>query len=177
MYVILIVILICIFVFMYKNYKNNLALIVISLNNIEEKINSTLIKRFELLKDAEKSIKQIIKTDKEIFQNLEKLNSCKSNMLEFDRKLLVYINEFYLIYDKYKKLQKNEDFQKIFFAISNTEDLLNAYKEFYNDYTQKYNSIISNFPINIISFFRKRKQKSFFDKKSINDSDFNDFKY
>ena len=38
-----------------------------------------------------------------------------------------------LIKDKYKELNKNEDFQKISFSIDETEDLLNAYKEYYNN--------------------------------------------
>ena len=68
-------------------------------------------------------------------------------MMELDKKLLVYINEFYLIKDKYKKLKKSEEFNKVFISISETEDNLNAYKEYYNDTIQKYNKLIKTFPI------------------------------
>ena len=89
----------------------------------------------------------------------------------------MYINEFYLIKDKYKELNKNEDFQKISFSIDETEDLLNAYKEYYNNNVTKYNKLIKRFPISIISLIKRRKEKLFFDKKNSSDDDYNDFKY
>ena len=97
--------------------------------------------------------------------------------MELDRKLLIYINEFYLINDKYKKLKNHDEFQKIVYRIEETQELLNAYKDYYNNVASKYNKLIKVFPINIISFIKRRKQKSFFDKKSLNDQDYNEFKY
>ena len=177
MILIVITLVICLIVFMGVMYHDKLSFLNIKLKNIEEKINSTLIKRKSLIQDSETIIKEVLNTDKQIYENLTEINNQSINMMELDRKLLIYINEFYLIKDKYKKLQNNENFKQIAYAINETEDKLNAYKEYYNDNAAKYNELIQKFPLNIISFFKKRKEKNFFDQKSINDNDYNDFKY
>ena len=50
-------------------------------------------------------------------------------------------------------------------------------KEYYNDTIQKYNKLIKTFPISIVSLFKRKKEKLFFDQKSMNDSDYSEFKY
>lgn len=177
MTLIIIVLILSIVLFIYNIYHDKLTFLSIKLKNIEEKINSTLIKRKELIKDSEKIIKDITKTNKQIYEGLENLNNSNVNMMELDRKLLIYINEFYLIKDKYQKLQKNEDFQKIAFKVTETEDLLNAYKDYYNNQASKYNKLIKSFPVVFTSLIKRRKEKLFFDKKSLNDNDYNEFKY
>lgn len=155
---------ICLIIFIYSLLKDKILFLNIRINEIEEKINSTLIKRKELIKDSEKLIKKILNTDKQIFESFSDINEKKMNMIKLDRELLACINEFYLIKDKYKKLKNNEEFQKITFAINETEDLLNAYKNYYNNVAEKYNNFISKFPINIAAFIKGKKQKEFFDK-------------
>ena len=129
------------------------------------------------MQESESIIKETLGTNKQIYENLNDLASSDINMMELDRNLLVYINEFHLIKDKYKKLQGIEEFESIVFAINETEDKLNAYKEYYNDAAKEYNKLIKKFPQVIITFLKRRKEKEFFDKKSISDSDYNDFKY
>ena len=86
------------------------------------------------------------------------------------------MNEFYLIKDKYEELQKSDDFKKIAFMLAETEDLLSAYKDYYNDNASKYNKVIKCFPVCIISLLKGRKEKLFFDSKNSSDNDYNDFK-
>ena len=177
MIIVIIVFILCLIIFIYSIYNNKLSFLNVKINTVEEKINSTLIKRKELIKESEKIIKETLNTDKEIYQGLGELSNSKIDMMELDKKLLVYINEFYLIKDKYKKLKKSEEFNKVFISISETEDNLNAYKEYYNDTIQKYNKLIKTFPMSIVSLFKRRKEKLFFDQKSMNDSDYSEFKY
>lgn len=177
MVLVIIVLIVSIMFFIYNIYHDKLTFLNIKLSSIEEKINSTLIKRKELIKDSEKIIRNITKTNKQIYEGFEEVNEKETSMMELDRKLLVYINEFHLIKDKYQKLQKDDDFQKIAFKINETEDLLNAYKDYYNNNASKYNKLIKRFPVIITTILKRRKEKLFFDKKSSNDSDYNDFKY
>ena len=174
---IIITLVICILLFIYVIFKDKFSFINIKINNIEEKIKSTLIKRKNLLEESQEIIKKTLKTNKEIYIDFEELNNPNLSMIELDRALLIHVNEFYSIVEKYKKLNKNEDFKKIIYSIKETEDLLNAYKEYYNEVSSKYNKLISIFPINILSFIKRKKKKDFFDKKSINDNDYYDFKY
>ncbi len=177
MAIIIVTLIICIVLFLWALYRDKLLFIKVKLENVEEKINSTLIKRRALVQDSEKIIKNVLDTDKQIYENVSDLSNPNISMMELDRKLLVYINEFYLIKDKYKKLQNSDEFQTIAFEINETEDKLNAYKEYYNDTALKYNKLIKSFPQNIISFIKRIREKEFFDKKSISDSDYKDFKY
>ncbi len=176
MAIIIVVLVIGIIIVLYNIYHDKLSFVISKLNNIEEKLKSTLLKRKELIKDAEELIKEKLKTEKNIFDGLENLKD-NANMMELDRKLLIYIGEFHLIKEKYTKLNKDENFQKIAFAIAETEDLLNAYKEYYNDNASKYNKIIKTFPLIISTILKRRKERLFFDNKSIDDIDYSDFKY
>lgn len=162
MLVIIIALVVAMLIFVFYVYHSKINFLNTKINTIEEKINSTLIKRKELLSDSESIIKQTINTNKTIYEGFDKVIS--NNMIEFDRKLLIYMKEFYLIKDRYEELQKNEEFQKLSFALNETEDLLAAYKTFYNDSAQKYNKLISSFPLIIISFITKNKKKQFFDE-------------
>ena len=175
MIIILVVVIVSIILLLYNIFHDQINSILIKLYKVEEKINSTLLKRKELIKDAEILIKEKLGTEKEIFEEFDKLNN--NNMMELDRKLLIYIGEFHLIKNKYEKLSNDENFQKIAFAINETEDLLNAYKDYYNDCASKYNKLIRKFPIIFITLIKRRKEKLFFDNKSISDDDFSDFKY
>ena len=48
--------------------------------------------------------------------------------------------------------------------------------EYYNDNITIYNSLLKKFPSNIIATFGKYKEKLFFDRKDMNDDDYDDFK-
>lgn len=156
-------IVVCVLLIIYKSYKEKFKLLNIKINNIEEKLNSTLIKRRELIKDSEEVIKDVIKTKKEVYEGITELNDSNLSMIELDRKLIVYINEFHLIEDRYKKLRNDKKFQKIYFSINETEDLLNAYKSYYNKTIEEYNKLINKFPIIILAKLKGKKQKLFFD--------------
>ena len=176
MLVIIVILVVGILFILYNIFHDKICFLDIKLDSVEEKINSTLIKRKELLKEAEKIIKDKLKTDKEIFQGFNELNT-NMNIVKLDRKLLVYVSEFHLIKEKYDKLNDDENFEKIAFSINETEDLLNAYKDYYNNYASKYNKAIKSFPIILFNLIKRRKEKPFFDNKSMNDSDFDEFKY
>ena len=176
MIAIIIILVIGILLIVYNIFHDKICSLDIKLDSVEEKINSTLIKRKELLKEAEKIIKEKLKTDKDIFVDFDELNN-KMDIVKLDRKLLVYVGEFHLIKEKYDKLNDDESFEKIAFSISETEDLLNAYKDYYNNYASIYNKTIKSFPIILFNLIKRRKEKLFFDNKSMNDSDFDEFKY
>ena len=176
MILVIITLILCIITFLISLYNQKYNFINIKLKNVTEKINSILIKRKKLLEDSEQIIKNELNTKKDIYENFRDLNEERLDMIKLDRRLLVYINEFHLLIDKYKNLQLNSDFEKISFSICDTEDKFDAYKEYYNDIILEYNKIIKLFPFSILSIIKGRKEKEFFDKKNINDNDYNDFK-
>ena len=148
----------------YLIRKDKLNFIEVKIDTTEEKINETLIKRREILKDAEIKIKEIVKTKKKVFENLDKLSKEKNDMFELDKKLLLYKKEFYLIFDKFEELKGNEEVNKIAFSLGETSDQLETYKNYYNKYAEKYNKYISSFPIILTNLFARRKKLEFFDE-------------
>ena len=78
---------------------------------------------------------------------------------------MTYVNEFYIIGSRYKKLKDDVKYQKLYYDILETEDLINAYKEYYNETAIKYNKLINSFPYVIIYKIKGKKTKLFFDRK------------
>lgn len=163
MQVLIVGIIVCLIIFTYKIYHYKIIFINVKLNSIEEKLKSTLIKRKELIKDSEILIKEILGTNKKIYENFEDTINY-NNLIELDTKLSVSINEFYIIKDKYNKLQNNDDFLKLAFAINESSDQLYAYKNYYNKITKEYNKLIKKFPVILFSIFKGRKKKLYFEK-------------
>ena len=154
MSLVLIVLILAILIYFYSSYKNKLKILNININIIEEKLNSNILKRKELLKDSEILIKDITKTKKEIYTNFDILNE-KLNMFELDSKTLSFLNEYNMIKEKNDKLNKNADFLKLNFNIEENEDDINAYKIYYNKSIEEYNKLVPN-----------KKKKNFFNLKT-----------
>ncbi len=154
MIVVLIILILSVLYYFYSAYKNKLRILNININIIEEKLNSNILKRKELLKDSEILIKDITKTKKEIYTNFDILNE-KLNMFELDSKTLSFLNEYNMIKEKNDKLNKNADFLKLNFNIEENEDDINAYKIYYNKNVEEYNKLVPN-----------KKSKNFFNLKT-----------
>ena len=81
MTLIIVTLIICIIIFFCATYHDKIVIILNKLDNIEEKINSTLIKRRTLLQESEDTIKEILNTNKQIYENLSDLNSSDISMM------------------------------------------------------------------------------------------------
>ena len=154
MIAVLIVLILSVLYYFYSAYKNKAKILNINIKTIEEKLNSNILKRKELLKDSESLIKEITKTKKEIYTNFDILNE-KLNIFEMDSKTLSFLNEYNMIKEKNDKLNRNSDFLKLNFTIEENEDDINAYKSYYNKNVEEYNKLVSN-----------KKNKNFFNIKT-----------
>ena len=154
MIAVIIVLILSVLYYFYSAYKNKVKILNINIKTIEEKLNSNILKRKELLKDSESLIKEITKTKKEIYTNFDILNE-KLNIFEMDSKTLSFLNEYNMIKEKNDKLNKNSDFLKLNFTIEENEDDINAYKIYYNKNVTEYNKLVSN-----------KKSKNFFNLKT-----------
>lgn len=154
MIAVIIVLILSVLYYFYSAYKNKAKILNINIKTIEEKLNSNILKRKELLKDSESLIKEITKTKKEIYTNFDILNK-KLNIFEMDSKTLSFLNEYNMIKEKNDKLNRNSDFLKLNFTIEENEDDINAYKIYYNKNVEEYNKLVSN-----------KKNKNFFNLKT-----------
>ena len=60
--------------------------------------------------------------------------------------------------------------------LTEIEDNLTYYEEYYNSNITEYNKLVRTFPSNLIAMVNRYKEKPFFDGKDMTDDDVNDFK-
>lgn len=172
---IVIVVLILCFLFISIIY-NKFQDYIIKINEVEGKIDETLRNKFDSILQMNNIIKESIKTNKIIVDDISKLKDKKISSFELDRKLSDSLNKINFIKSQYNELKGNEKLNKLSYEIDEMDEALDAYKKFYNEKIVSYNKLIRIFPYNIIGKILKYKEKTFFDGKNMNDDDIKDFK-
>lgn len=172
-----IIVIICVIVSLYVYYYNKIQDLIIRINEVENIIDTSLRNKYDYLN---KSISIIKGNDKElkseIFDEMVKLRARKISNFDLDRKLLAAYNELDSITSNNKELKESEELLKIKNNIEEIDDNLNNYRQYYNDNITEYNRIIKTIPTSIIAKIHKYQEKLFFDRKNMNDDDYNDFK-
>ena len=148
---------------------------IIRIKEVEGKIDDTLRDKYDNLLKINNIVKEKIKTDKEIVDDLEDIKTDEKSSFEIHRLLKDSFNKLDFIKKQYKELN-TEDVNKLFFEINEMDESLNAYIKYYNENIVEYNKYVRKFPFNIIGIILKYKEKAFFDNKDLNDENIKDFK-
>lgn len=149
---------------------------IIKIQEVESYIDNCIRDKFDLLSKSINVIKGNTKIEEEIFPEIIKLRSRRLSSFELDRKLVEPLNEFYRIKEEHEELTKINSFIEIDVKLSEIEDNLISYKEYYNENITKYNKLVKSFPSNIVGIICKLKKKTFFDGKNMDDEIDDDFK-
>lgn len=171
-----IIIFICIIVAFYTYLYNKFQDIIIRINEVEATIDTNLRNKYDLLNKSISIIKGNVEIDNEVFDEIIKLRSRKISNFDLDRKLILAFNEFNGLKAKYKELNESEELNKIENEINEIDNKLIIFREYYNDNITNYNRMVKSFPTKIIALINKYEEKLFFDRKDMNDDDYNDFK-
>ena len=156
----IIIVLACAIAVFYATIYNKFQEYIIRINEVESMIDTYLRNKYDLINKSIPIIKGNIKSEKEIFGEIVKLRSRKIGNFELYRILTKASNELNELRTEYNDIDIKID---------------NAI-EYYNDNITIYNSLLKKFPSNIIATFGKYKEKLFFDRKDMNDDDYDDFK-
>lgn len=171
-----IIIFICIIVAFYTYLYNKFQDIIIRINEVEATIDTNLRNKYDLLNKSISIIKGNVEIDNEVFDEIIKLRSRKISNFDLDRKLILAFNEFTGLKTKHKELNESEELNKIENEINEIDNKLIIFREYYNDNITNYNRMVKSFPTKIIALINKYEEKLFFDRKDMNDDDYNDFK-
>lgn len=161
--------LIIFYITLYNRFQNY----IIRINTVEKDIDNTLRNKLDLLT---LTIKIINNNIKEVKLEEPDFKKAKLSNFDLDRKITNLINDLVQLKDKHSKLNNNDNFNKAWFDLNETDEQLTAYKSYYNDNIIKFNKLIRMFPSNIIGKIARFKEKLFYDGKDMNDEDIKDFK-
>ena len=176
LFLLLLIIIICLIVATYAYLYNKFQDVIIRINEVEATIDTNLSNQYDLLNKSISIIKGNVKIEDDIFDEIVKLRSRKISNFDLDRKLILAFNEFNSVKSQNKELNKSEELNKIEKDIEDIDNKLTTFREYYNENITKYNRLVKAFPTNIIALTNKYEEKLFFDRKDMNDEDYNDFK-
>ena len=170
-----IVILFGLFIFINIIY-NRFQDYIIKINEVDGKIDEALRNKYDIILKLNNIIKEKIKTNKELVDDLEDLKKKDKSSFEIHRILVEKFNKIDYVKKQYKELNKSEDVNKMFYDINDIDESLNAYIKFYNENITKYNELVKKFPYLLMATILKYKEKPYFDNKDLTDDVVNDFK-
>ncbi len=166
--IVLIVIIILFFVLTY----NSLISVEKRVENAWAQIDVQLKRRADLIPNLIETVKGYAKFEKKVLTEVTKARtailSAKTpkeaakgeNMLEGALKTVFAVAE------SYPSLKANENFKALQEELASTENKIAFARQFYNDMVMKWNTMILQFPVNIIAnMFNKNKEKEFFEVK------------
>ena len=160
----------------YVTNYNKMQYLQTKIEQSEGIIDETLRERFDLLMKADNIIKGVIKDNKDYLKEYTSIKTDTITNFEMDRKLKNAFNLLYKFRLDYKELENNKDFKEIFDKIKESNEKITAATSYYNKNTNELNGYVRKFPSNIVATMNNMEVKPFFDKKDMNDDNFNDFK-
>ena len=170
------IIIVCVIAVFYGITYNKFQDYIIRINEVESMIDNNLRNKYDLINRAIPIIKGNVDKDKDIFEEIVKLRSRKIGNFELYRVLMRSSNELNALKDAYSSIDKSEEIRKIIKQIKDIDIKVENEIDYYNNNITIYNTLIKKFPSNMVAIFCKYKEKLFFDRKDMNDEDYDDFK-
>jgi LemA protein len=134
--------------------------------NLQGAIDAYLKQRHDLIPNLVESVKEYMKYEKELLEEITKLRTLAMNTKDFEKKI-EYENRLSALLDKllvsvenYPQLRASETFLQLLETLTEIENNIAAARRAYNQAVTDYNNVIEMFPTNIIAklFGFKRKQ-------------------
>ena len=172
----IIIVLACAIAVFYATIYNKFQEYIIRINEVESMIDTYLRNKYDLINRAIPIVKSNIDKDRNVFEEIVKLRSRKIGNFELYRILTRASNELNGLKTEFPDIEKSEEVKKILKQIADIDIKVDNCIDYYNDNISVYNTLLKKFPSNIIATFCKYEEKLFFDRKNMNDDDYEDFK-
>lgn len=146
-----------------------------ALQNVQEAwsdIDVQLNRRHDLIPNLIKTVEAYAKHEKKLFETVTELrtraltlniNDIKEKS-KLERELETTLRSILLVAEGYPTLKANTNYLKLQDELTETEDQIASSRRIYNSNVADYNTLISIFPVNIISLIHHCTPQNFFQK-------------
>ena len=172
----IIIVVLLTFGLIYIYYHNKFNETIIRINEAENRIDTNLRDKYDILSKCVTIIKDKIDLDDKAFNDLLMLKTKKLSNFDLDRLLVKAYNDLLSIYDNNKKLHDNEELNKAIKQIELIDEELVTLRIYYNANISNYNNMVKKIPSMLVAKINKYKERMFYDLKNMNDEDYEDFK-
>ena len=172
----IIIVVLLTFGLIYIYYHNKFNETIIRINEAENRIDTNLRDKYDILSRCVTIIKDKIDLDDKAFNDLLMLKTKKLSNFDLDRLLVKAYNDLLSIYDNNKKLHDNEELNKAIKQIELIDEELVTLRIYYNANISNYNNMVKKIPSMLVAKINKYKERMFYDLKNMNDEDYEDFK-
>lgn len=163
--ILILVILICWFVFSYNG-------LVAKKQRVKEASSDILVqlkRRFDLIPNLVETVKGYTKHEAETLEKItemrSKINDSK-NIIETDKinkEISKDIKNFLVSVEAYPELKANENFLQLQKELADTENKIQASRRFYNNIVKEYNIAIHSIPTNLVASLLKYTEEPLLD--------------
>lgn len=138
------------------------------IKNVFSSIDTILQKRYDLIPNLVSVVKQYMKYEKEILEEITKIrrgNLSKNEVVKMNDEITERVNEIYLQVENYPELKADKVFSTLTQTLIEIEGELAAARRVYNSAVTKFNTIICTFPNNILAKLMGKKEYQLFEKE------------
>ncbi len=133
-----------------------------------------LKKRWDLIPNITKFIKDYDKYEKNLVKEIMELKNNSYDILNTEEKLYFNnilsnkIEKVFIISETYSKLKASKSFMELYNKLVLLENEIANTRRYYNSTVRKFNNKIQMFPSNIIAYLFKFKPQKMFESKTYN---------
>jgi LemA protein len=135
-------------------------------------INTQLKRRYDLIPNLVEIVKGYAKHENETLENIVKArksametskNSNPAEMSKIENTLTGQLGKIFALSENYPDLKANTNFLELQQEISDTENKIQATRQFYNTCVLSFNTVIKTFPTNIIASLMHFTDEKYFE--------------
>ena len=168
----IILVILTISIIIYKSFIDKIKNIISILDDSNKEYEEKLVEKHNLVLELIKIVETKYKIESKTLNDLKKVKEEDIITNENEKLLNKCYKEILDIKEDHKKQRETKAFKQLLNDYEETDLYLISLRTYHNKYTLTYNNLISKFPYNIISKFKRYSIRSLIEGKEL-DNDFN----
>ena len=139
------------------------------IENIKGSIDALLKKRFDLIPNLVKTVKEYMNYEKDVLEKITELRSMAikesdlNKKMEYENQLNNLLSKLFVNVENYPELKASQNFLQLQNELSDIESQIAAARRAYNQVVTDYNNAIEMFPTNIMAKFMHLQREKVFE--------------